>query len=637
MAYEYVNSGDAREVDNNTQDVEMGGTGAYTHENVVSRVTRVMTELHSMKLHRFPSVMNAKADYRQLVDSWDIEWGDDIRYHMNTGFALVNQKHSEILSSTPKYDMVPMDDDAKRNVKAFKLDWDYEWKVSNTDQVINKVVHSACVTGLGWLFEDFVCEYRTIKVPKIGKDGMITFKEERIKYKEGCAPKLVLWENVVVNGRDMEEATQAVILEYYMRDEFFQKFGNNPMFSNVSDERIPRGKYYYVAQTNGNYSFYVGWETSTAVGWSNIQNKDVVSVARYYDTSCDHYIVLANNVWINPYKDENGNLCVMPNPYPHKEIPLVPYTDHYVEDDIYGLGEYDITRTSRRLKDETRSLIMDGTRTQMGLITIAEDSDWDETTMKLGYREFARVAKDDIGHFAPAVNLQALQALEAKADEDIIIESGVDFKNQLIAPSETATRTAGKIDASKKRINQNIKFNAYTFYSRLARLRAANMQTYYNTDRVISTPSEDYEGTSKQPLNWGYGTFLMKPKYRKGKFNIIPVLDSLFGDTTEEKRNKFIQYIQLFGNFVDPDTGKPVINPKQFIEASRGLLDDIVDVDKLLAEKPEEQTPDQIMKQMDNQIKWQEATPQMEPWMVPPSQRSGAPVLLASSPNTNGQ
>ena len=157
---------------------------------------------------------------------------------------------------------------------------------------------------------------------------------------------------------------------------------------------------------------------TTAVGGSNIQQKDVVSVARFFDKSCDEYIVLANNKWINPYEGK-----VMPNPYPHKEIPLIPYTDHYVEDDVYALGEYDITNTSRRVKDETRSLIMDGTRAQMGIITIDENSDWDETTMKLGFREFARVARDDLNHFAPNVNLQALQALEAKADEDIIIES----------------------------------------------------------------------------------------------------------------------------------------------------------------------------------------------------------------------
>lgn len=217
-----------------------------------------MTELHTMKLHRFPSVMNSKADYKQLIDTWSKdEGGDDIHYHMNTGFALVNQKHAEILSSTPKYDIAPMDDEAKRNVKMFKMDWDYEWKVSNTDKVISDVVHSALVAGTGWLFEDFVCEYRTHKVPKVGKDGKITFKEERVKFREGCAPKMIAWENALVNGRDMDEATQGVILEYYMRDEFLKKFGNNPMFYGVTDDKIPRGKYYYVAQTNGQYSFTI--------------------------------------------------------------------------------------------------------------------------------------------------------------------------------------------------------------------------------------------------------------------------------------------------------------------------------------------------------------------------------------------
>ncbi len=60
-------------VDNNTMKVEAGGSGAYTHESVVSKVTRIMTELHTMKLHRFPAVMNAKADYKQLISTWDTE------------------------------------------------------------------------------------------------------------------------------------------------------------------------------------------------------------------------------------------------------------------------------------------------------------------------------------------------------------------------------------------------------------------------------------------------------------------------------------------------------------------------------------------------------------------------------------
>lgn len=292
----------------------------------------------------------------------------------------------------------------------------------------------------------------------------------------------------------------------------------------------------------------------------------------------------------------------MPNPYPHKEIPLIKYGDHYVSSSQYYLGEYDITRNSRAAKDEVRSLMMDGTRAGFGVITIDESSDFDENTFKLGIREIMRVDKDAVGHFAPNVNLQALQLLESNADNDMIVDTGVDFKSQLIAPSETATRTSGKIDASRKRINQNIKMNAFSFYSRLARLRLANMKTFYKSARVISTPSEDYAGSTKQALNGGYGTFIMKPEYRLGNYNIIPVIDSLFGDTTEEKKNAFIQFMQLFAPLVKSDTGKAVISGEQWIESARGIFGDIVDIDKLLATKPEQQSPENIMKDLEAQM-----------------------------------
>ena len=101
--------------------------------------------------------------------------------------------------------------------------------------------------------------------------------------------------------------------------------------------------------------------------------------------------------------------------------------------------------------------------------------------MKLGMRQIARVEKDSFGFFAPSVNLQSLDALERKADEDIVIECGVDFKAQLLGPNETAARTEGRIGAAKKRVNHNIKHNAYNFYERLARLRSANFAFHYKS------------------------------------------------------------------------------------------------------------------------------------------------------------
>lgn len=54
--------------------------------------------------------------------------------------------------------------------------------------------------------------------------------------------------------------------------------------------------------------------------------------------------------------------------------------------------------------------------------------------MELGIRKYARVEKDAFGFFAPPINANSLQYVEGKADEDIIIESGIDFRNQLLSP-----------------------------------------------------------------------------------------------------------------------------------------------------------------------------------------------------------
>lgn len=43
--------------------------------------------------------------------------------------------------------------------------------------------------------------------------------------------------------------------------------------------------------------------------------------------------------------------------------------------------------------------------------------------------------------------------------------------------------------------------------------------------------------------------------------------------------------LQLWGNLVDPDTGKALINPAKLVELGRGLLPGI-DVDALLQKTP---------------------------------------------------
>ena len=118
-------------------------------------------------------------------------------------------------------------------------------------------------------------------------------------------------------------------------------------------------------------------------------------------------------------------------------------------------------------------------RAQAGIITIDPDSDFDEAIMEFGMRKYARVERDKINFFAPNINSQTITYIENKADEDITIETGIDFRSLNSRATETATHTQGRIQSQKERISLMMKFNAYTFYERLARLRSANMEFIY--------------------------------------------------------------------------------------------------------------------------------------------------------------
>jgi len=67
------------------------------------------------------------------------------------------------------------------------------------------------------------------------------------------------------------------------------------------------------------------------MGGGNAEDPYVVSVLEYWNKPKDEYIVLMNGVWINPGKNDVCQGFASPS----KEIPLVVYTDHYLEDSIY--------------------------------------------------------------------------------------------------------------------------------------------------------------------------------------------------------------------------------------------------------------------------------------------------------------
>lgn len=600
---------------------------------IVTRIHKALTTLHSLKSHRFVKYWAYREEYAQRMVRNKTEDGYT-DYHMNTWFAIVNSKIADVLSNTPKYDFVAMDDKGKKYKRVRELFWKYVWATSKTDAAIMQIVMDALKYWV-WFWEEVILDKkRKVKVPSIVK-WKIVYEEKEICEYNWSKLNYIPWSQVYLNGSNIENTTEAIVISYWDRDEFLLTFGSDAKFIWVSDEEIPKGKYYYVGSGTNVLSIN-GSPSATDRGASTVENDKIVSVLTYYNKYRDEYIILANDKWINPIgsTDSEGNVqeTIQPIPYPHKEIPLVVYTDHVIEDDIYGLWEFDITERSRKFKDDIRSIHIEGIKAQGGIITIWPDADYDETVMKLWMRQIARVEKDSFGFFAPSVNLQSLAQLEQKADEDIIVESGVDFKSQLLGHNETAKRTEGRIEAAKKRVNHNIKHNAYTFYERLARLRSANFEFHYKWIQK-KLPVKGVEVSADGNIEYvqnGYGLFTMKPEYFGWQISLIPIVDSLYGDTSNETKTKYIETLQLLLNMKNAD-GTPSFDSKQLIEAGRGIIDEVIDLDKVLGKSKDNKSPEDIMKEAGL------GNPNQDPWMaadaqwIPPAQQSGRPVLIGSS------
>lgn len=604
----------------------------------VSRFTSTLTKLHSMKSHRMMKYWQYRNEYSQRDISFKTEDGYT-NYHLNTWFAIVNSKIAEIITNTPKFDFVALDDEAKRYKRIRELHWQYVWATSRTDTEIVKIITDALKYGVGFGEEIVLRKCRKVKTPKKSSDWeTYEYTEEEIVEYEGCKLEHIPYAQVYVNWSNIENSTIAITISYWDRDEFLLTFGNDPKYSGATDDNIPKGKYYYIGQ--GWDSMTINWNSDWTSRASNTaETPDIVSVAKIYNKYRDEYGVIANNVWINPLTplgtegdkwDNKDNIA--PIPYPHKEIPLVIYTDHVLEDDIYGMGEFDITERSRQLQDDIRSVHLEWIKSQWGLITIDPDSDYDETVMKLGIRQVARVEKDSFWFFSPSINLQSLITLEKTVWDDIIVESGVDYRSQIFGPNETAARTEGRIAAAKKRINHNIKTNAYTFYERLARLRSANIEFYYS-DKTSKLPVKWLEVSANGTIEYiqnGYWLFTMKPEYFKWKIALIPIVDSLYWDTSSEKKQKYLETAQLLLNMRD-DKGVPEFSPRTIVEAGRWIIDEVIDIDKVMGKTDDSKSPEEIMNDAGLWGSSQDTSQPDAQWGIPPAQMSWRPVLLGSS------
>lgn len=561
------------------------------------KIEERLVYLNSLKLWMVRSYRRWMAKYRWVDETPKDPYQTD--YSSNVIFSVIQWKQAELLSWVQEYDFIWLDDDWYRNVPLIKKIWDFEWIKSNTDKVLWNVFLSWNIAWDWYAYEWMRRIERKIKTPILKNWDVIDFKEEKVVEYEWIYTEFIPWENVYHDWRTIWEANEAIWVKDWDRVEYINTFWNNPNYKNVNDE-LPVWKYYY------------SWDNWDLVIKSSINDENIVTELVYYNKSRDEMIKLVN--WIEVYSS--------PIPYSHKEIPIIQYFDYLLLDRVLNMWEYELLEKDEYLKDALRWLFIDVTKAQVWFTVVDPTEDFDEATVEIWVDRFTRANPENIKHFAPNISSNWISAAEAKVDEDIIVKSWIDFKSQILWPWETATKTAAKTQSARKRINLNLKMNAYNFFERLARLRMANIQSYYwaETKKVPvkgMNISSDWVATPSK----GYWIFTVKPSNVKWKFNVVPITDSILWVSSEKEKVRLLEFSQIASTFVWED-GKPLINMEKLVEQIATKFG--LDFEQLSSSSSEAINPNKVIDDLDKLDDWIKPWSMMDENYIPPEQRSWA-------------
>ena len=563
-----------------------------------------LNTLHTIK--NLDDLSTKARDWTEKAKSKRVRTKEKDRSDVKTDLSLIVKltKDAELLAWFQEYEFMPLDDRARKNINLFKPIWYYRWMTARTDKVLSKVIPSSTTYWTWIMYEWLKTIKKEIQEPSYDDDGNLVFKTKVVDEYNWVYNEWIPFENFYIDWDDIDNANEAIWIKYWDRDEYM----NSYKLSSYSISDIPRYKDYTVVQDNDTQKY-------------EQKNEDVIMEIKYYNVSKDKYIVLANGV----------EVYCSPIPYKHKELPFCLFYDYKVEWRIYGMWEFELLEEEEVFKDKLRSLTVDIIKAQMWTILLEDDLDIENWIIEYWTNTYTRVDNiNGVKHFSPAINSNIVDIAETRLDNDVIAKTWIDIRQQYYVPWETAKKTDSKNESVRKKINLNLKINWFDFFERLARLRVSNIKLIMsNGNKKIPVKGIDItDKLVEQPLNGWYGFFTVKPEYVEGNFNLIPIVDSLTWENKSRARQEALAFDQIIGNIVWDD-GKPVVSWKRRLE----LLADIYEVDyeKLTSRVASEQSPEDIMREMQNNIQWvsNDTLNPSNPDYIPPEQRSWATKMLS--------
>ena len=588
-----------------------------TSDRIKNRIEIRLRDLHELKQKyisdidicdwrrkaNFKEVNKPNSNYNQNLSGSDsvilensVELSDENDYRTQISSTIKRVKDSELSANTPEYTFIPLSDEASTNRRIIKDVFQYHWLISNTDAAIFDTISHSTTYGTWILYEWIKHTVREINEPYWkDTDWKILYKTKRIM-ESNIFCKRIPFANFYTNWTNMNDATEAIVIEYYDKEAYIQEKRLNPEYKNISklkdsiafDDMVP-----YAEGSDIN---------------NNEINDDTIIELDYYNIAKDEHIIVAN--WIE--------ILNTPIPYMHKKLPFCVYIDQPWEDRFFWIWVFEANKQFEITKNEYRSLTIKWVKASIWFILKKEWSSLNVDQMEYWCTQVYETDDvDELKVFQNNVPIWAISALEDKVDEDLISRNQIDYKSLYLTPQESATKTQSKNETIRKWINHNIKYNSLRFYKRLWELRMSNIQLLHRMG-AIKTPTEwgkiDNKWIFTPDETWSYGVSLIWSKFLEWDFLVLPIVDSMLWRSKERRRTKLAEFAQLTGNILWDD-GKPVIKWNQLVKLACNEY--WFDYEKLTEENVDSRRTEDIVKEVFEE--W--GSDINDPNYVPPEQR----------------
>ena len=554
------------------------------------------------------SLQSKASEWKTKANMKEVSSPDENDFRTQISVTVKMKKDSELLSAQPEWTFIPLSEEGRKNRKMAKYAWDYHWLISNTDSVISEAIQESTTYWSGVVYEWIKHIWKTVKTPSYVYDDEdktkivdIEYKEEEVLDYSWIWSEVIPFQNFFINGSSFRDATEAVVVRYFDKNWYLNEKESDLSFDQKALAKISKGTA---------MSYVVDWTVGNKIDSTSTEN--TIMEIEYWNIAKDEYIIEAN--W--------ETIKNSPIPYKHKKLPFSLYIDNNATDRIWGIGEFELLEQEERYKNELRTLLVRGIKSSIGLILKNSDAEIEEDELSFGIWEVYNTADVSwIKQFAPNVPIAEISNAEGKVDNDIIAKTGVDIKSQQLSPWETATKTDWKNKSWQKRINKNIKDNAFNFYRRLAELRISNIQflhSAWNIEIPIEWGSIDNNWVFIWEEGW-YGSANLTGDMLRGSISVMPVVETMLWDSKERAKQNALSAVQVLQKLKEQDWSSPV----SATQMAKMIADAFsLDFEKLTEQSQTTKNPKTMLEQAKLQRQWTKWT-SADPSFVPPAQRNG--------------